>query len=73
MDWTQPAALFLANLAIVLPLWIWNRAENRADMRHVDSQLDSIRELVRAIHQENTEMMKDFHGRLCTIEERNKK
>lgn len=35
----------------------------------MDRQMSGIREEISAIHQE----MKDFHGRLCAIEERNKK
>ncbi len=52
--WIQIASLFLANAGLI----IWFRAEIRADWRHMDNQ-------VKAIHEE----MKDFHGRLCKIEE----
>lgn len=65
MDWIQFITFFLANTGMVL----WFRAESRADWRHMDSKLDAMRELTHAIHLE----MKDFHGRLCAIEERNKK
>ena len=65
MDWTQFAIMLLAFLG----LFTWNRTESRNDIRHMDAKLESTRELVRAIHDE----MKDFHGRLCAIEERNKK
>lgn len=61
-------------------LFIWNRTENRTDVRHMDAKLESTRELVRAIHDESKDfhlaMMqetKDFHGRLCSIEERHRK
>jgi len=58
MDWIQIASLFLANAGLI----IWFRAESRADHRQcVD--------LILAIQTE----MKEFHGRLCSIEERNKK
>ena len=60
--------VFIANAAIIIPLFLWVRAESRADYRHTDAKLESTRELVRAIHDE----MKDFHNRLCAIEERNK-
>ena len=56
--------LFLANAGLIL----WMRSESRADWRHMDAKLDSNRDLIRAIHDE----MKDFHHRLCAIEERNK-
>lgn len=68
MEWTQPILFFIA----VAGLFLWNRTESRADMRQMDStmrQMDSkVEALVRAIHEE----MKDFHGRLCAIEEKNK-
>ncbi len=76
MDWTQFAIMFITFVG----LFIWNRTESREDARHTESKLESTRELVKAIHQESVEfriaMMnesKDFHGRLCAIEERNKK
>jgi hypothetical protein len=58
MDWAQVLFLFLANGSLIL----WFRAESRADWRHMDN-------MIKAIHEE----MKDFHGRLCAIEEKNKK
>jgi len=72
MDWQQigtvvapVAALILGNAAFIIPLFLWNRSESRADYRHmensVNAQLTAIREEI-----------KDFHNRLCKIEERNK-
>jgi len=69
LDLPTVATLILGNGALIIPLLLWNRSESRADIRHMDAKLESTRELVRAIHDE----MKDFHGRLCAIEERNKK
>jgi hypothetical protein len=65
MDWPQ-FAIFIGS---TVGLFFWNRSESRADMRHMDSKLESTRELVRAIYDES----KSFHARLCAIEERNKK
>jgi hypothetical protein len=65
MEWTQFIIMFLG----MLGLFAWNRAESRSDTRHMDNKLDAMRELTYAIHSE----MKDFHNRLCAIEERNKK
>lgn len=56
MEWLQVLSLFLANTGLIL----WMRSESRSDWRHIDAKID-------AIHAE----MKDFHGRLCEIEERN--
>ena len=60
--WIQILSLFLANAGLI----IWFRAESRSDWRHMDAKLDT---LTKAIQEE----MKDFHGRLCAIEERKKK
>jgi hypothetical protein len=65
MDWGQFAIFMVSTLG----LFFWNRSESRADIRHMDAKLEATRELVRAIYDET----KDFHARLCTIEERNKK
>ena len=59
---------FLANAALIIPLFLWNRAEARADIRHMDDKLDSNRELVRAIHEE----VRDFHLRLYELEQKRK-
>lgn len=56
--------MFLANGALIIPLFLWNRAESRADIRHMDSKLESTRELVKAIYDET----RDFHNRLLEIE-----
>lgn len=60
-SWIQVLSLFLANAGLI----IWFRSESRSDWRHMDAKLDA---QIKAIQEE----MKDFHGRLCAIEERNK-
>ena len=62
MDWTQFATFMIVNMVFNLTLWLWNRVESRNDHRQII-------DLISAIKDE----MKDFHGRLCAIEERNKK
>ena len=64
MEWVQFVIFFIG----VFGLFLWNRAEARADIRHMDNKLDANRELISAIHLE----MKDFHSRLCSIQEKNK-
>jgi hypothetical protein len=68
MDWTQVLTIVASNIGLIL----WARSENRADYRHMEQKtlqlITGIKEEVTAIHQE----IKDFHGRLCAIEERNK-
>jgi hypothetical protein len=58
MEWLQILTIIASNLA----LFVWARSEARHDQQE-------IREIIRAIQDE----MKDFHGRLCSIEERNRK
>lgn len=62
MDWLQITSLFLANAGLI----VWFRAESRNDWRHMDAKVDAMQ---KAIHEE----MKDFHARLCVIEERRSK
>lgn len=62
MGWIQFTIFILGNMVFTLTLWLWNRTEARAENRRT---LD----LIQAIHNET----KDFHGRLCAIEERNRK
>lgn len=62
MDWMQFATFMIGNMVFTLTLWLWNRSESRNDNRRILDLLDGIQK-----------EMKDFHGRLCAIEERNKK
>lgn len=69
MDWTQVLTIVASNIGLIL----WARGESRADNRHLEQKtlemISGIKSEVEAIHSE----IKDFHGRLCAIEERNKK
>jgi len=55
----------IINLIVIMTtiagLFMWNRSESRADIR-------MMQEIMMAIKEEN----KEFHGRLCAIEERNR-
>ena len=62
MECTQFIIFFLG----VFGLFLWNRTESREDIRHMDEKIDSMRNLMYAIHDE----MKDFHYRLLEIEKR---
>lgn len=57
-EWLQVGAMIIT----VAGLFIWNHSEMHSFQRDTQAQIS-------AIHQE----IKDFHGRLCAIEERNKK
>lgn len=73
MDWVQFALFSIGALG----LFLWNRSESRADSREqtaaimetrneaIDLRID-MNNAIRSIDKE----MKDFHGRLCAIEER---
>lgn len=58
--------VFIANAAMVLPLFLWVRAESRADERHTDAKLEATRDLVRAIHGE----VRNFNERLLEIQKK---
>lgn len=66
MDWMQVLTVIGANLV----LFFWLRTEANADRRQIqqDASADrkDILQLIRSIQDE----IKDFHGRLCAIEER---
>jgi hypothetical protein len=72
MEWTQALFIVFGNIAFILPLWLWNRAEARNDLRQMDNKLETWRIETNAILVAIQQEMKDFHGRLCAIEERNK-
>lgn len=61
MDWTQFATFMIGNMVFTLTLWLWNRSESNADRRDIMNLLKEMKD-----------EMKEFHGRLCAIEERNK-
>jgi len=73
MEWTHILGLIFGNLAVILPLWLWNRAESRADIRHMETSQRNMEAWLKGTLDGIREEMKDFHGRLCAIEERNKK
>lgn len=58
MDWMQFSIFFIG----VVGLWFWNRTEANADRRDIMNLLKEMKD-----------EMKDFHGRLCSLEERGKK
>lgn len=86
MDWTEVlalmAAVFVANIGVILPLFLWTRSEANADRREYANERRSIQDVQREDRKdllqisrniENTmqaiqQEMKDFHTRLCNIE-----
>lgn len=65
MDWTQVLTMIVTNIGFVTAIFLWSRRESRSDYRHMEARTDAI---LNAIKDE----MKDFHGRLCAIEEKRK-
>ena len=66
MEWLQVLSLFLANAGLIF----WFRSESRADWRHMDAKMEKMSSDTNAILKSIQDEMKDFHGRLCAIEER---
>jgi hypothetical protein len=52
-------------MVTICGMFFWSRSEGRADARRLE-------ELLSSMHQETYIEMRDFHGRLCAIEERKK-
>ena len=69
MEWIQ---FFIVVITIGSFLWM-----ARSDYRHLDAKIDSMRNLIDAIREDGrnsreaaAKESKDFHDRLCNIEER---
>lgn len=61
MEWFQVLTIVFA----VFGIFLWSRREARSDMRTFQTEIRSWKE---EIQKES----KDFHGRLCKLEERKK-
>lgn len=57
--------MFIANATMIIPLFLWNRSESRADIRRSEELIKAIQKDVKEVQDE----MKDFHQRLLKIEE----
>ena len=62
MEWYQVATIVVANLG----LFLWTVRQSRADYLHSQRSIDSFKDTM-------LKETKDFHGRLCAIEERKRK
>lgn len=62
-------AIFVANMAVIIPLFLWTRSEANSDRRESANDRRDMLQIIRNIQDE----IKDFHGRLCKIEERNQR
>lgn len=72
MDWTHVLGIILGNSAFIIPLFLWNRSESRADYRHleagVNAQLTAIQTEMKDFHTKLYDLDKSFHDRLIKIE-----
>ena len=68
MDWSQVFTIIGANVA----LFFWLRTESSADRRQMQQEAAADRRDLLSLIREIKDEMKDFHGRMCAIEERNK-
>jgi len=69
MNWTMAVTIVGANIALIaasfgitITLFLWSRSEAREERAQTNAILNGIQQEI-----------KDFHGRLCAIEERNRK
>jgi len=62
MEWYQVATIVVANLG----LFLWTVRQSRTDYLHCQRSIDSFKDIM-------VKETKDFHGRLCSIEEKNRK
>jgi len=83
MDWTIVLGIIIGNAALFLPIFFWMRSEANADRRELqNTQREDRKDLLNICRSLETTMqtslnaireeIKDFHGRLCAIEEKRK-
>jgi len=68
MEWTQFAIFSIS----VFGLFLWNRSESRSDIRNIQQEIAADRRDILGLIKSIQEEIRDFHGRLCAIEERRK-
>ena len=68
MDWTQVLTIIGANIGVFL----WLRSESSSDRRQMQQEAANDRRDILSLIREIKDELKEFHGRLCSIEERNK-
>ena len=65
MEWAQAIAVILANVSLSLTLFLWIRKEANADRKEITASMNDFRKIW-------AQESKEFHGRLCQIEQKNK-
>jgi len=72
LDWTQAITVFAiiaTNLGTIIALYVHTDKKIEENRKETNEILKGIREDIKEFHQG----LRDFHGRLCAIEERGKK
>jgi len=75
MDFTQFITFIFSVVAISatnIGLFLWARSESRSDYRHLEANIKAMEGSTTAILQAIRDDIKDFHGRLCAIEEKHR-
>lgn len=67
------AVFIFTNIGTIIAMFMWVRSEANSDRREFNSSLCESRAETNALIAAIREDIKDFHGRLCAIEERNRK
>ena len=62
--------IIIALGAIIVTLFLWQRGEANADRRDIVNLIIAIKEDARTFSEKMANESKDFHARLCNIEER---
>lgn len=73
MNWAEVLVIIGANLGLMIPMFLWLRSEANADRRDIAKMCMDMHNDVMQQMNEFRNDMRDFHGRLCTIEEKNKR
>lgn len=70
MDWMQFGIFVLSTAG----MFLWSRSESRSDIRHLENRIENkIDGLISELQTDRREFhasMRDFHGRLCSLEEK---
>lgn len=74
MDWLQILALIFGNAAIFIPLWLHldNKMHDQSGKASamIQAQSEKTTEIITALSNTMAQESKDFHGRLCALEEK---
>lgn len=63
MEWIQVFTIILSMLGITAGFFLWSRRETNADIKEM-------RSMILKMMENNEKATRDFHGKLCTLEER---